>query len=102
MQQQTIHGGHMSTFTNTYSNDNDNYFSNLGRATRAFLGALLATKPYSELAQKEVIASNVADEEQRYVRPSKRDFALLNSEANRYEKLMPNLASELRFLASRG
>lgn len=92
----------MSTFTNTYSNDNDNYFSNLGRATRAFLGALLATKPYSELAQKEVIASNVADEEQRYVRPSKRDFALLNSEANRYEKLMPNLASELRFLASRG
>jgi hypothetical protein len=102
MQQQTIYGGHMSTFTNTYSNDNDNYFSNLGRATRAFLGALLATKPYSELAQKEVIASNVADEEQRYVRPSKRDFALLNSEANRYEKLMPNLASELRFLASRG
>ena len=92
----------MSTFTNTYSNDNDNYFSNLGRATRAFLGALLASKPYSELAQKEVVASGVADEEQRYVRPSKRDIALLNSEAARYEHLMPNLASELRFLASRG
>ena len=91
----------MSTFTNTYSNDNDNYFSNLGRATRAFLGALLASKPYSELAQKEVIASSVANEE-RYVRPSKRDIALLNSEAARYEHLMPNLASELRFLASRG
>ena len=89
----------MSTFTNTYSNDNDNYFSNLGRATRAFLGALLASKPYSELAQKEVTAST---EEQRYVRPSKRDIALLNSEAARYENLMPNLASELRFLASRG
>lgn len=88
----------MSTFTNTYSND-DNYFSNLGRATRAFLGALLASKPYSELAQKEVTAST---EEQRYVRPSKRDIALLNSEAARYENLMPNLASELRFLASRG
>ena len=92
----------MSTFTNTYSNDNDNYFSNLGRATRAFLGALLASKPYSELAQKEVIASSVTDEEQRYVRASKRDIALLNSEAARYEHLMPNLASELRFLASRG
>ena len=92
----------MSTFTNTYSNDNDNYFSNLGRATRAFLGALLASKPYSQLAQKEVIASGVTDEEQRYVRPSKRDIALLNSEAARYENLMPNLASELRFLASRG
>ncbi|MGK5078301.1 hypothetical protein [Janthinobacterium sp. HLX7-2] len=89
----------MSTFTNTYSN-NDNYFSNLGHATRAFLGALLASKPYSELAQKEVIAAST--EEPRYVRPSKRDFALLNSEANRYEKLMPNLAAELRFLASRG
>lgn len=88
----------MSTFTNTYSND-DNYFSNLGRATRAFLGALLASKPYSALAQKEVTAST---EEQRYVRPSKRDIALLNSEAARYENLMPNLASELRFLASRG
>ena len=91
----------MSTFTNTYSNDNNNYFSNLGRATRAFLGALLASKPYSDLAQKEVIASSVANEE-RYVRPSKRDIALLNSEAARYENLMPNLASELRFLASRG
>ena len=90
----------MSTFTNTYQND-DNYFSNLGRATRAFLGALLASKPYSDLAQKEVIAISVANEE-RYVRPSKRDIALLNSEAARYENLMPNLASELRFLASRG
>ncbi|MGK5037432.1 hypothetical protein [Janthinobacterium sp. LB3P118] len=94
----------MSTFTNTYSND-DNYFSNLGRATRAFLGALLASKPYSELAQKEVIATTTnasSTEEQRYVRPSMRDIALLNSEAARYENLMPNLASELRFLASRG
>ncbi|QKY04835.1 hypothetical protein [Janthinobacterium lividum] len=93
----------MSTFTNTYSNNNDNYFSNLGRATRAFLGALLASKPYSELAQKEVIATTTTSaDDARYVRPSKRDFALLNSEANRYEKLMPNLAAELRFLASRG
>ncbi|MGK5045103.1 hypothetical protein ACQ4WP_04255 [Janthinobacterium sp. GB4P2] len=93
----------MSTFTNTYSNDNGNYFSNLGRATRAFLGALLASKPYSELAQKEVIATTATSaDDERYVRPSKSDFALLNSEANRYEKLMPNLAAELRFLASRG
>ena len=92
----------MSTFTNTYHND-DNYFSNLGRATRAFLGALLASKPYSELAQKEVVAASAASStDARYVRPSQRDIALLNSEASRYEHLMPNLASELRFLASRG
>ena len=91
----------MSTFTNTYSND-DNYFSNLGRATRAFLGALLASKPYSELAQKEVIATGISSTDERYVRPSQHDIALLNSEAARYEHLMPNLASELRFLASRG
>lgn len=91
----------MSTFSNTYSND-DNYFSNLGRATRAFLGALLASKPYSELAQKEVIATGTSSTDERYVRPSQRDIALLNSEAARYEHLMPNLASELRFLASRG
>ena len=91
----------MSTFTNTYSND-DNYFSNLGRATRAFLGALLASKPYSELAQKDVIATGISSTAERYVRASQHDIALLNSEAARYEHLMPNLASELRFLASRG
>jgi len=90
----------MSTFSTHYSNDNNHgYFSNLGRATRAFLGALLASKPYSELAQKEVIAST---EDQRYTRPSQRDIALLNSEAMRHEKFMPNLAAELRFMASRG
>lgn len=85
----------MSTLTSTYSNTgHDGYFNNLGRATRAFLGALLASKPYVQAA--------AATEEPRYTRPSKRDIALLNSEAARYEHLMPNLASELRFLASRG
>ena len=83
----------MSTLTSTYSTDShDGYFSNLGRATRAFLGALLASKPYVQPATTEP----------RYTRPSKHDIALLNSEAARYEQLMPNLASELRFLASRG
>jgi hypothetical protein len=84
----------MSTLTSTYSSDShDGYFSNLGRATRAFLGALLASKPVIQAA---------AATEPRYTRPSKHDIALLNSEAARYEHLMPNLASELRFLASRG
>ena len=83
----------MSTLTSTYSSDShDGYFSNLGRATRAFIGALLASKPYVQAAATEP----------RYTRPSKHDIALLNSEAARYEHLMPNLASELRFLASRG
>jgi len=86
----------MSTLTSTYSTDShdshDGYFSNLGRATRAFLGALLASKPVAQPAATEP----------RYARPSQRDIALLNSEAARYEHLMPNLASELRFLASRG
>lgn len=85
----------MSTLTSTYSTDShDGYFSNLGRATRAFLGALLASKP--------VVQAAAATDEPRYARPSQRDIALLNSEAARYEHLMPNLASELRFLASRG
>ena len=89
----------MSTLTSTYSNNGtDGYFSNLGRATRAFVGARLASKPYRELAQKDVASA----EEPRDTRPSKHDIALLNSEAARYEHLMPNLASELRFLASRG
>lgn len=86
----------MSTLTSTYSNDTG-YFSNLGRAARAFIGALVAAKPVA--ATHDVI---VAAEEQRYMRPSRRDIALLNAEATHYEKLMPNLAAELRFLASRG
>lgn len=81
----------MSTLTSTYSNDTG-YFSNLGRAARAFIGALVAAKP--------VAAPAAADNAP--ARPSRRDIALLNSEAAKYEKLMPNLASELRFLASRG
>lgn len=80
----------MSTLTSTYSNDTG-YFSNLGRAARAFIGALVAAKPVAAPAAVDAPA-----------RPSRRDIALLNSEAAKYEKLMPNLASELRFLASRG
>lgn len=90
----------MSTLTTTYSNNHaDGYFSNLGRAARAFIGALVAAKPVDAAAQQD--AANAA-EDQRHVRPSRRDIALLNAEATQYEKLMPNLAAELRFLASRG
>lgn len=81
--------------SSSYSNDTG-YFHNLGLAARGFLGALLASKPY----QASASTASVTDE--RYVRPSNRDIALLTSEAARYEKLMPNLASELRFMASRG
>jgi len=84
----------MSTLTTSYSsNHQDGYFSNLGRAARVFIGALVAAKP---------VAPAATAEDQRHVRPSRRDIALLNSEAARYEKLMPNLSAELRFLASRG
>lgn len=86
----------MSTLTSNYSNDHaDGYFQNLGRAARAFIGALVAAKPVAPAVQQ-------AGEEQPNARPSRRDIALLNSEAAQYEKLMPNLAAELRFLASRG
>jgi len=86
----------MSTLTTTYSNNHtDGYFQNLGRAARAFIGALVAAKPVAPAVQQ-------AGDEQRNARPSRRDIALLNSEAARHEKLMPNLSAELRFLASRG
>lgn len=85
----------MSTLTTTYSNNHaDGYFQNLGRAARAFIGALVAAKPVAPAA--------IATQEPRNTRPSRRDIALLNSEAARHEKLMPNLSAELRFLASRG
>ncbi|CDG82000.1 hypothetical protein [Janthinobacterium agaricidamnosum] len=87
----------MTSITSNYVQDNG-YFRNLAVAARGLLRALLAAKPYQTLAEKETGA--IADE--RYVRPSQQDIAVLTSEAARYEKMMPNLAAELRFMASRG
>ncbi len=87
----------MTSISKHYPQDNG-YFHNLAVAARGLLRALLAARPYQAIAEKE--AGPITDE--RYVRPSQQDIAVLTSEAARYEKMMPNLAAELRFMASRG
>ncbi len=64
--------------------------------------ACQAKSPIKTLHRLDITRRPAAASDERYVRPSQRDIALLNSEAARYENLMPNLAAELRFLASRG
>ena len=70
-----------------HSSDNGlSYGANVGRAFRSLLAALLAVKP----ARKTAPAAKLRDQ-----------LALFRL-ARDYEALSPNLAAELRFIASRG
>jgi hypothetical protein len=70
-----------------HSSDNDlSYGANVGRAFRSLLAALLAVKPAREVAPAATL----------------RDQMALFRLARDYEALSPNLAAELRFIASRG
>lgn len=93
----------MSTLTTTFPSQSNGYLSQVGSAARSLLAALLAVKPYQELAVKEAnagISSRVIAK--LSPRQRVRDIAALYAEANRYESTMPNLSAELRFMASRG
>ena len=71
----------------------DTYGQNLGRAARAFLGALLAVKP----AKREV---KLAEKE---ISPKVRAASIrkLYQLAASYDSISPNLAAELRQIAGR-
>lgn len=62
------------------------YGANVGRAFRSLLAALLAVKPAQEALQEGTLRDRLAV------------FRL----ARQYEALSPNLAAELRCIASRG
>jgi hypothetical protein len=62
------------------------YGANVGRAFRSLLAALLAVKPSGQAAPAAKL----------------RDQLALFRLARDYEALSPNLAAELRFIASRG
>ena len=79
----------MSTITYSHAERNQaasTYAQNVGQAFRSLLAALLAVKPQAPLSPRAVIRDRLAV------------FQL----ARQYEKLSPNLAAELRFIASRG
>ncbi|KIF82095.1 hypothetical protein [Noviherbaspirillum autotrophicum] len=71
----------MSVLTSTQPVFGDHYFSNVGKAALALLSALVSVKPRRR---------RVSDADE------------LTSLCRRYEGLTPNLANELRFMASRG
>ena len=69
------------------SNENGlSYGANVGRAFRSLLAALLAVKPAQKMRQVVTL----------------RDRLAVLRLARQYEALSPNLAAELRFIASRG
>lgn len=79
----------MSTLTFPHSARNEatsTYAQNVGDAFRSLLAALLAVKP----AQPASLRSKLRDQ-----------LAVFRL-AREYETLSPNLAAELRFIASRG
>ena len=79
----------MSTITFSHAGQNQaasTYAQNVGYAFRSFVAALFAVKPQPALSQRATLRDQLAV------------FKL----ARQYEKLSPNLAAELRFIASRG
>ena len=96
----------MSSLTTTFttaSNPAQGYLATVGNAARTLLGALLAVKPYQELAAKDAGTAIKAVRTSAKFSPRQhaRDIAALYAEANRYESSMPNLSAELRCMASR-
>lgn len=82
----------------TYDQSQDgvrNYFSDVSKAARAFASALFAAQERQYIAQ-EVAAKPALSERARAKSRSK-----LFSLANHYQDLQPNLAAELRNLATR-
>ena len=72
----------------------DTYAGNLGRATRAFLAALLAIKPAD---RKVTVTKHKVSERTRA-----KSIVALYKLAGSYDSISPSLAAELRFLAGRG
>lgn len=75
------------TFPQSASRESDSsYAENVGRAFRSLLAALLAVKPQQSATPRTTLRNQLAV------------FRL----ARQYEDLSPNLAAELRYIASRG
>ncbi len=75
------------TFSQSASRElNSSYAENVGRAFRSLLAALLAVKPQQNATPRATLRNQLAV------------FRL----ARQYEDLSPNLAAELRYIASRG
>jgi len=96
----------MSSLSNNFAGNSHSptTTSKIGAAIRSTLSALLAVKPYQELAAKEAGVVSLSSRVKAKFSPRERarDIATLHAEANRYQASMPNLSAELRFMASRG
>jgi hypothetical protein len=86
----------MSSITSDFSNAAPAraYASNVSVTARAFLAALFAVKPRASV--KTASERPVSD------RTRIKNLMKLHKMANQYDATMPGMASELRYLASRG
>ena len=75
------------------------YFANVGRAARGLIAALMAQKPAAAVEAVTEAAPAMSASAQRRKAAS---LATLYELARREDSLSPNLAAELRFMASRG
>ena len=73
------------------------YFSDLGKAARAFAAALFAAQERQFVVQEIVVKPAKATR-----RSTVREHSQLIELARQYQDMQPNLAAELRSLASRG
>ena len=85
----------MSTATIHSQDTLRTYFADVSKAARAFAAALFAAQERQFVAQ-EVVKPEVSD------RSRARNHMKLIRMANDYQDMQPNLAAELRQLASRG
>ncbi|MET3133798.1 hypothetical protein AAKU55_004088 [Oxalobacteraceae bacterium GrIS 1.11] len=94
----------MSTLATSYTSSRPTrtYVNHLGATARAFLAALIAVKPYQEMARKDAGLATTAAGPRAKTTTRAQDVAEVYFQADRYEASMPNLSAELRFLASRG
>ena len=72
------------------------YFADISKAVRAFAAALFAAQQRQFVAQEVAVGAPVSE------RDRARTHMKLIRMANDYQQLQPNLAAELRQLASRG
>lgn len=84
------------------SYSNTSYFANVGRAARGLIAALMAHKPAAAPAASSAAAETAPAMSASAQRRKAASLATLYELARREDSLSPNLAAELRFMASRG
>ena len=85
-----------SIHTTTAGHGMRRYLSDVSNAARAFAAALFAARERQFVVQEVTVRARITD------RIRMKSHLQLLTMANQHEQMQPSLASELRYLASRG